>query len=207
MSKLFKVLGIGTAIGTLAYAVIKYKHDEKFKEKVDTVVDKAADFASDHPILTTVAFTTAVMVPVMAFRAAMEPTIEHYQDIIESVTDDCDGIDPDDPANDAYEYDKRARGNDDLRDQIEMLLVDPNKYTVVPKEEPKVEKAKDPWTSNWDEKYREKWDKVNEFAKTLDLDEGESFWIDEPSQYDVEGNEPIVSHMINGSGCYPPERD
>lgn len=201
MSKLFKYLGIGTAIGTLAYAVIKYKHDEKFKEKVDAVVDKAADFAADHPILTTVAFTTAVMVPVMAFRAAMD------QDYNCSYNDYENDIEPDDPVNDAYEYDKRARGNDELRDQIEMLLVDPNKYTVVPKEEPKVDKAKDPWTSNWDEKYREKWDKVNEFAKTLDLDEGESFWIDEPSQYDVESNEPIVSHMIYGSGCYPPERD
>ena len=201
MSKLFKYLGIGTAIGTLAYAVIKYKHDEKFKEKVDTVVDKAADFASEHPILTTVAFTTAVLVPVMAFRAAMDPAYNCPYNDYEN------DIEPDDPVNDAYEYEKRARGNDELRDQIEMLLVDPNKYTVVPKEEPKVEKAKDPWTSNWDEKYREKWDKVNEFAKTLDLDEGESFWIDEPSQYDVESNEPIVSHMIYGSGCYPPERD
>lgn len=201
MNKFFKILGIGTAIGALAYAVIKYKHDEKFKKKVDDVVDKAADFASDHPILTTVAFTTAVMVPVMAFRAAMDPAYNCPYNDYEN------NIEPDDPANDAYEYDKQARGNDELRDQIEMLLVDPNKYTVVPKEEPKVEKAKDPWTSNWDEKYREKWDKVNEFAKTLDLDEGESFWIDEPSQYDVESDEPIVSHMIYGSGCYPPERD
>lgn len=168
MSKLFKYLGIGTAIGSIVYGVIKYKNDQKFKEKVDTVVDKAADFASDHPILTTVAFTTAVMVPVMAFRAAIDPVYNVPHDYYEN-------------------------------------NVDPNKYTVVPKEEPKVEKAKDPWTSNWDEKYREKWDKVNEFAKTLDLDEGESFWIDEPSQYDVESDEPIVSHMINGSGCYPPE--
>lgn len=201
MSKLFKYLGIGTVIGTLAYAVIKYKHDEKFKEKVDAVVDKAVDFAADHPILTTVAFTTAVMVPVMAFRAAMDPAYNCPYNNYEN------DIEPDDPVNDTYEYEKRARGNDELRDQIEMLLVDPNKYTVVPKEEPKVEKTKDPWTSNWDEKYREKWDKVNEFAKTLDLDEGESFWIDEPSQYDVESDEPIVSHMINGSGCYPPEID
>lgn len=199
MSKLFKYLGIGTAIGTLAYAVIKYKHDEKFKEKVDAVVDKAADFASDHPILTTAVFATVVMIPIMAVRKAMDPAFNW--------PDEDDDIEPDDPVDDAYEYDKRARGNDELRDQIEMLLVDPNKYTVVPKEEPKVEKAKDPWTSNWDEKYREKWDKVNEFAKTLDLDEGESFWIDEPSQYDVESDEPIVSHMIYGSCCYPPEKD
>lgn len=197
MNKFFKLLGIGSVFGVVAYGVIKYKHDEKFKEKVDT----AADFAFDHPILITVAFTTAVMVPIMAFRAAMDPAYNCPYNDYEN------NIEPDDPANDAYEYDKQARGNDELRDQIEMLLVDPNKYTVVPKEEPKVEKTKDPWISNWDEKYREKWDKVNEFAKTLDLDEGESFWIDEPSQYDVESDEPIVSHMIYGSGCYPPERD
>lgn len=64
MSKFFKVFGITAAIGTLAYAVFKYKHDEKFKEKADEkldeakakakevkskAIDKACIFAVDHP--------------------------------------------------------------------------------------------------------------------------------------------------------------
>lgn len=53
MSKLFKFLGIGSAIGTVVYGVIKYKNDQKFKEKVDGVaekaVEKACDFTVSHP--------------------------------------------------------------------------------------------------------------------------------------------------------------
>ena len=146
MSKLFKYLSISTAIGTLAYAVIKYKHDEKFKEKVDTVVDKAADFAADHPILTTAVFATVVMVPIMAIRKAMDP---------------------------AYNW-------PDEDDDTDIF-------------------------NNWKEDYRNNWDRVNEFAKTLDLVEGESFMIEEGSQYDCDGT--IVSHLINSEGCYPPEMD
>lgn len=64
MSKLFKTLGIGAAIGTLAYVVFKYKKDQKFKEKVDEkkdevkqevkkvsekALDKACIFTVNHP--------------------------------------------------------------------------------------------------------------------------------------------------------------
>lgn len=64
MSKLFKTLGIGAAIGTLAYVVFKYKKDQKFKEKVDEkqeavkqevkkvsekALDKACSFTVNHP--------------------------------------------------------------------------------------------------------------------------------------------------------------
>lgn len=64
MSKLFKTLGIGAAIGTLAYIVFKYKKDQKFKEKVDEkkeevkqeaqkvgekALDKACSFTVNHP--------------------------------------------------------------------------------------------------------------------------------------------------------------
>ena len=64
MSKLFKMLGIGAAIGTLAYIVFKYKKDQKFKEKVDEkheavkqevkkvsekALDKACSFTVNHP--------------------------------------------------------------------------------------------------------------------------------------------------------------
>lgn len=64
MSKLFKTLGIGAAIGTLAYVIFKYKKDQKFKEKVDEkqeavkqeikkvgekALDKACSFTVNHP--------------------------------------------------------------------------------------------------------------------------------------------------------------
>ena len=64
MSKLFKTIGIGAAIGTLAYVVFKYKKDQKFKEKVDEkkdevkqevkkvgdkALDKACSFTVNHP--------------------------------------------------------------------------------------------------------------------------------------------------------------
>jgi hypothetical protein len=220
MSKFFKYLGIGSAIGVIAYGVIKYKNDQKFKEKVDEVSDKvkekadkvmtkASNFAADHPILTTAAFAAAVFVPIIALRNAMEPTIEHYQNIVESVIDDS--------------YDEECeRINETAADTAKRIIsehygddnVDLSNYLVVPKDEyEKYQKAyetkAEPETEEnprgWKEDYREKWDKVNEFAKTLDLVDGESFWIDEPSQYDAEANEPIVSHMIYGESCYPPE--
>lgn len=64
MGKFFKVFGISAAIGTLAYAIFKYKHDEQFKEKADEkmgevktkakevkskALDKACVFTVNHP--------------------------------------------------------------------------------------------------------------------------------------------------------------
>lgn len=64
MSKFFKVLGIGAALGTIAYGIFKYKNDQKFKEKVDEkkdevkqevkkvgekALDKACIFTVNHP--------------------------------------------------------------------------------------------------------------------------------------------------------------
>ena len=64
MGKFFKAFAISAAIGTLAYAVFKYKNDEKFKEKADEkmdetkakakevkskVIDKACIFTVNHP--------------------------------------------------------------------------------------------------------------------------------------------------------------
>lgn len=174
MSKLFKYLGIGTAIGTLAYAVIKYKHDEKFKEKVDDVVDKAADFAADHPILTTAVFASVVMVPIMAVRKAMDPAF-NWPDEDDDTNEDSDWI--------------NEIAKTEAKKQIELEIS--RKSTDI--------------FNNWKEDYRDNWDRVNEFAKSLDLVEGESFMIEEGSQYDCDGT--IVSHLINGEGCYPPETD
>jgi hypothetical protein len=68
-------------------------------------------------------------------------------------------------------------------------------------------------TRNWnDELYRENWDKVNEFAKTMKLHKGESYILDDSQQFydqpwydDEKDGHVIVSHMLNGDGCYPPE--
>ena len=67
-------------------------------------------------------------------------------------------------------------------------------------------------TRNWnDELYRENWDKINEFAKTLKLQKGETYLIedseryyDEPWYNGAKDGHTLVSHLIDGSGCYPP---
>jgi hypothetical protein len=67
-------------------------------------------------------------------------------------------------------------------------------------------------TKNWnDELYRENWDKINEFAKTLKLQKGETYLIedseryyDEPWYTGAKDGHTLVSHLIDGSGCYPP---
>lgn len=215
MNKFFKYLGIGTAIGTLVYAVIKYKHDEKFKEKVDDVVDKAEevadktvgkvfDFMGKHPTLTTMCLLTALMAPAMMIttKAATEGAQERERRLDEALDDRLKEI---------------INGEGNLGYGIDDIFKNPDDYVVVSKDEWKnaglcktldaiaavVEEAQDP--NGWREDYQDKWDCVNEFAKTLDLVEGESFMIEEGSQYDHDGT--IVSHLINGEGCYPPEMD
>ena len=67
-------------------------------------------------------------------------------------------------------------------------------------------------TRNWnDELYRENWDKINEFAKTLKLQKGETYLIEDSERYYEEpwytgakDGHTIVSHLIDGDGCYPP---
>ena len=71
----------------------------------------------------------------------------------------------------------------------------------------------DPYTRGWKEDYRENYDKVCDFANTLDLVKGEEFVISDTKQFENESwfkgdaTKPVVSHMINGDGCYPPEED
>ena len=195
MSKLFKYLGIGTAIGTLAYAVIKYKHDEKFKEKVDDAVDKAEevadktvgkvfDFMSEHPTLTVMGVVGAAMIPawIITVKGAKERQ-EHWIQACNAYTASLS-------QNDDKESDWiNEIAKTEAQKQIELEIS--RKSTDI--------------FNNWKEDYRNNWDRVNEFAKSLDLVEGESFMIEEGSQYDCDGT--IVSHLINGEGCYPPEMD
>ena len=70
----------------------------------------------------------------------------------------------------------------------------------------------DEMTRNWnDELYRENWDKVNEFAKTLKLQKGETYtledserYYDEPWYTGAKDGHIIVSHLVDYDGCYPP---
>lgn len=64
-----------------------------------------------------------------------------------------------------------------------------------------------PWVANWDEKYRDNFNKVTDFAKTLKLEEGEMYIIEDQKQYNVDSPDPCVSHLVNGEGAYPPESE
>jgi hypothetical protein len=74
-------------------------------------------------------------------------------------------------------------------------------------------KSDDPWTRGWKEDYRENYNKVCDFANTLDLVKGEEFVISDTKQFENESwfkgdaTKPVVSHLIDGDGCYPPEED
>lgn len=64
----------------------------------------------------------------------------------------------------------------------------------------------------WDEKYRENYDRVIEFANSLNLFDGEMYIIEDQKQYigqgffpEMDPEHPIVSHMIYNDGSYPPE--
>ena len=199
MSKLFKYLGIGTAIGTLAYALIKYKHDEKFKEKVDDVVDKAEevadktvgkvfDFMGNHPTLTTMAILTAVMAPawVITARGAKErqamynQAYEEYLSSLDTKDEECDRI--------------NEIAKTEAQKQIELENIkaeQPKKSTSI--------------FDNWKEDYRDSFDEVTELSKRITLAPGESYMIEEPRQFGLDTDQPVVSHLINGAGCYPPE--
>ena len=62
-------------------------------------------------------------------------------------------------------------------------------------------------TRNWKESYRENWDKVNAFAKTLELEDGEEYYITGPNTWVGQTDKVVVSHLIYGDCAYPPEDD
>lgn len=63
-------------------------------------------------------------------------------------------------------------------------------------EEPTIENNEE--GSDW--KYQETWDKVNDFAKDVNLEDDEMYII-----HNDDNNETTVSHLVDGSGEYPPE--
>lgn len=218
MSRFFKFLGIGTAFGTIAYGIIKYKRDEKFKEKVDAVVEKAeekadkvmtkaSNFVCDHPNLFIVGLFTATIVPavihsVNADRRRQEMMQQAYEDF---------------KANADESYDKECeRINEEARTAaqkqflIDSIRKNPEDYLVVSKEvwestQKALEDVSHEIDSSWKEEYRDTWDEVNELSKRIDLAPGESYMIEESRQLGLDTDRPVISHMIYGNGCYPPE--
>ena len=65
------------------------------------------------------------------------------------------------------------------------------------------------WSRGWSEDlYREDYEKVKALANELNLHPGESWFIEEASQFgDLEEAKPVISHMINGTGVYPPNEE
>lgn len=61
--------------------------------------------------------------------------------------------------------------------------------------------------NEWDETYKETYDKVIDFADSLDLKPGEMYVIEDVNQYRGEGLPPdiVVSHLVYGTGIYPPK--
>lgn len=222
MSKWLKILGIGSAIGVVTYGIIKYKQDQKFKEKVDEVAESikntsekiiinTADFTARHPVIAATGFFGILTLCHIMRNYQSELARQEYYSKYGN-----DEIDPDDPVNDAYEYDKQARGNDELRYQLEQILTDPDNYLIVPKNEyEKYQSAYEEKTEpvehssiifdNWKEEYRDTWDKVHELSNQITLAPGESYMIEEPRQLGLNTDRHIISHLIYGEGCYPPE--
>lgn len=69
-------------------------------------------------------------------------------------------------------------------------------------------------TIGWDEKYRDNFNAVKDFANTLNLFEGEMFIIEDQKQYigtdtfmNLDEEHPIVSHLMHGNGIYPPDNE
>lgn len=69
-------------------------------------------------------------------------------------------------------------------------------------------------TNGWDEKYRDNFNAVKDFANTLNLFEGEMFIIEDQKQYagtdtfmNLDEEHPIVSHLIDGTGVYPRDNE
>ena len=218
MSKFFKYLGIGAAIGTIAYGVIKYKRDQKFKEKVDAVVEKAeekadkvmskaSDFVCDHPNLFIVGLFTATIVPavihsVNADRRRQEMMQQAYEDFKanadETYDEECERIN------------EEARTAAQKQFLIDSIRKNPEDYLIISKEawessQKALEDASHEIDSGWKEDYRDTWDEVHELTKRIDLAPGESYMIEEPRQLGLDTDQPVISHMIYGNGCYPPE--
>ena len=86
-----------------------------------------------------------------------------------------------------------------------------NKYPI-PDPTYDAAKALEDEKKTWDEFYKETWDAVNEFAKTLKLQPGEMYIIEDQMQFksdpeyytDVDFSMPVISHLVFNNVIYPP---
>ena len=85
---------------------------------------------------------------------------------------------------------------------------DTDKIEFIPAKNESDESHKNALKKLWEEEYKDNWDKVNACASSLDLKMGEMFIIEDSKQYADEpwyDGLPIVSHLVNNSGVYPPD--
>lgn len=141
MSKWLKIFGVSAAVGTAVYAFIKYKSDEKFKEKVDEVgekieekadqvMTKASKFVNKHPGTTTVVLVgssllIAVIGAIRADRKRQELMERAYQDFHEQY------LEPD-PADIVQEEARRAAEKQAMYDDI---MENPHDYYIIKKDD------------------------------------------------------------------------
>lgn len=207
MKKFFKVMGTGAAIGTLAYGVIKYKHDQQFKEKVDNTAEKAEEkadkamtklssFATKHPGLTAFGIITILMAPATILSFTCE---KRRQEIInEQVNDYLERIPRDGVGDPKYD--------DIYKNPKDYVVIPKHEYLSYKQEDERKSRTPVDCFSNWDEnKYRKNWDAVSKFAQDLILEDGESYLLEDAKQYNVPCDHAMISHLIDGTGCYPPE--
>ena len=140
MSKWLKIFGISAAVGTAVYAFIKYKSDEKFKEKVDEVgekieekadqvMTKASEFVNKHPGTTTGILVGgillfAVVEAIRGDRKRQELMERAYQDFHEQY------LEPD-PADIVQEEARLAAQKQAMYDDI---MENPHDYYIIKKD-------------------------------------------------------------------------
>lgn len=140
MSKWLKVFGISAAVGTAVYAFIKYKSDEKFKEKVDEIGEKIEEKADQvmtkvdeavikHPgsIITALVGGSLLFAVAGAIRADMK-----RQELMERAYQDFhkQHLEPD-PADAVQEEARLAARKQAMYDDI---MENPHDYYIIKKD-------------------------------------------------------------------------
>ena len=84
----------------------------------------------------------------------------------------------------------------------------PEKYSNAPATPAQIPASNDDiLTRNWKESYRENWNKVNAFAKDLELEDGEEYYLTGPNTWAGQTDKIVVSHLVYGDCAYPPKED
>ena len=133
MSKFWKILGIGTALGTVIYGVVKYREDQKFKEAVDETCEKVAEtakeaatktvmFVLEHPVATGVVCGAAGVLIHEARKSKARAELQADIDIAIA-----------EAQSDAIQ--QEARRQAELRMQYEDICANPQDYYIIRKDD------------------------------------------------------------------------